>query len=88
LVHFERPVGNGDDSSLKIGDVSIRVLGFEIINGFLGEVDSNVMVVIGNKEMWEGFLDIAFDSLGSLGLSELGEVSSVSDHLGNELFEG
>jgi hypothetical protein len=67
LVHFERPVGNGDDSSLKIGDVSIGVLGFEIINGFLGEVNSNVVEVIGNKEVWEGFLNIALDSFASHG---------------------
>ena len=61
MVHFEGPVGNGDDSSLKIGNVDIRVLGFEIINGFLGEVDSNVVEAIGNKEVWEGFFNIALD---------------------------
>jgi|TARA_B110001450_G_scaffold231682_1_gene233743 hypothetical protein len=88
LVHFEGPVGDGDDLSLKIDNVNFRVPGFEIINSFLGEVDRDVVVTVGNKEVWIGFLNEAFDSLGSLGRREFGEVSTVFEHGGDELFEG
>ena len=67
MNHFEGPVGDGNDSSFKVGNVDVRVLGFEVINSFLGEIDGNVVIVVGNKEVWEGFLNISFNSLGSLG---------------------
>jgi len=84
LVHLKMPVGDCDAASLKIGNVSSWVLGGEIINGFLGEINLSVVSVIRNKEVWEGFLNIAFDVLGLLGSRDF---ASVVEHGGNELFE-
>jgi len=63
LVHLKVPVSDHDAASLKISNVSIWVLGGELINSFLGEINLSVVSVIRNKEVWEGFLNIASDVL-------------------------
>jgi len=86
-VHLKGPVGDGDNSRLEVSDVDVGVLGLEVIESLLGEVASNIVEVVGNKEMWEGFLNVTFDVLGSLGSWEFAEVTTVVEHGGVKLFE-
>jgi hypothetical protein len=86
-VHLKSPVGNGDDSGFEISNINIGVFGLEVIEGFLGEVASNVVEVVGNEEMWEGFLNVTFDMLRSLGSWEFAKVTTTVEHGGIKLFE-
>ena len=72
LGHLDRPVLDLDGLGLEVDDVDVWELRFEIINGFLGEVKSDEVVVVSDKEVrvrflnvdveilgfWEGFLDV------------------------------
>ena len=87
FVHLKGPVGDGDDSGFEVSNVNVGVLGLEVIEGFLGEVAGNIVEVVSNEEMWEGFLNVTFDVLGSLGSWEFAEVTTVVEHGGVKLFE-
>jgi len=83
-------VPRSDDNNLlfKICDVNVCEFGLEIVNCFSGEIARDKEETIGDEEMREGFLDEALDLLlRLLVLEELGEVSTILDDLGVELFE-
>lgn len=87
LNHLEGPVGDEDDLGFEVGDLHVRVLGGELIDGLLGEVAWEVEEVVSDEEVWESFLDIALDLLLWDGVSELGEIATDLEDFVVELLE-
>ena len=86
FFHFQTPVVEDDHFLFQIHDGHVGVLLLELRNGVLCEVGLHEEVLISDEEVRVSFFDEALDGLLEVG-ADLGEVSSLVEHLGVELFE-
>jgi hypothetical protein len=85
--HLEAPVVEDNNLVVEVNNVDVAELGLELSDGILGEVGLNEEETIGHEEEGVALLDVGLQGLLEV-LGDLGEVTTLVEHLGEELLEG
>lgn len=72
---------------MEVSNVDIAELGLELSDCFLSKVGLDEEETIGNEEEGVALLNVGLQGLLKI-LGDLGEVTTLVEHLGEELLEG